>query len=111
EEQLGSVGSMLPDLLQLTTACEPRPVRLDHKKADATVAISGVGPGSDENQVGVEAVSDERLGTVDDVLVAVSDGGCGEGGDIRPGAGFRYRQREDRPPAVNARQPTLRLLR
>jgi hypothetical protein len=61
---------------ELATALEAGSGPLDDEQAEPLVLVlAGADDGDDE--VGVEAVGDEGLGTVDDVVVAVADRWCG----------------------------------
>ena len=72
-------------------ACAPgeaRRVFLHHDQADALLAGRGFGLHGQHDQIGKDAVGDEGLLTVDDVVVAVPDGLGADGGQVRSGAGF-----------------------
>jgi hypothetical protein len=63
------------------------PILLDREGAEAAPFLALVLGSEDHVHVGDAAVGDETLGAVEDVVVAVSDRGSGDVGDV--GAGFR----------------------
>lgn len=71
EEQLGGVLGLHPDLLQALALAEARRTRLDHEQAYALGASLRIGLRHHDHQVGEEAVGDEGLRAIDDVLVAI----------------------------------------
>ena len=70
-----------------------------------------VGLDRHHHQVGVDPVGDERLGPVEDVLVAVPDGGGGDGGQVGAGPGLGHGDGQDLLAPGDARQPPAALLR
>ena len=74
------------------------------------VPLGWIGLGSDDHEIGVDAVGDERLGSVEHVLVAVTDGGGGDAGQVGAGAGLGHRDRGDQLTRSDTRQPARRLL-
>ena len=75
EEQLGGVGLVLADLVQLAAPLEARHAGLDGEQGDAPgPLLRGRARGHDD-QVGGVAVGDERLGPVEDPVVAVAHRG------------------------------------
>ena len=75
EEELGGVLRVQADLLEVATALEAVHAAFEHEQAHARVPLRRVGLDRGDHEVGVDAVGDERLGAVDDVVVAVADGG------------------------------------
>ena len=65
-----------------------------------------IGLGDDDDQVAVDAVRDERLRPVQDVLVAVADRGGGDPGQVGTGAGFGHRDRRDQRAGGDPGQPS-----
>ena len=65
---------------------------------------------ADDDEVGVDAVRDERLGAVDDVLVAVAHGGGGDPGEVGSCAGFGHRDGGDQFARGDAGHPAFGLL-
>jgi len=110
EEELGGVGGMLADLVELAAAAEARAVGLDEDQAHRLGAgLGGIGLGDQDDQVAVQAVADEGLAAVDDVLVAVTDRGGADVLQVAAGARLGHRDGEDGLAGGAARQP-LRLL-
>ena len=70
----------------------------------------GVGARHDDHQVGQDAVADERLGAVEDVVVALVDRGRADALQVAAGAGLGHRDRGDSLAADAAGQPALLLL-
>jgi hypothetical protein len=92
EEQLRGVLGLEADLVEVAAALEALHAALDHEQADALVAGVGVGAGHDDHEVGEDAVGDERLRAVEDVVVALVDG---RGADaLQVGAGARLGHRD-----------------
>jgi hypothetical protein len=74
------------------------------------MALASVGAHRGDEEVGVDAVGDERLRAVHDVVAVLADGGRRDPGQIGTGARLGHRDRRDQLPAREARQPTLLLL-
>ena len=110
EEELRRVLRVHADLLEVAAALEARRVALDDEHADALVALRRVGLDRGHEQVAVDAVRDERLRAVDDVVVAVADRLRLDAGEVGPGAGLGHRDRGDERAVGDARQPALLLL-
>ena len=96
EEQLGGVLPVLADLVQHAAAREPlAALGLDDDQRDAGRGVVRIGLGHDDHELGEQAVGDERLGAVDDVLVAVADRLGLDVLQIRAGAGLGHRDGAD----------------
>ena len=95
EEQLGGVLAVEADLLEVAATFEAGHAALDDEQRHPAVALRRVGLGGDDHQVGVDAVGDERLRPVQDVLVAVADRGGGDAGEVGAGAGLGHRDGGD----------------
>ena len=110
EEQLGGVLRVHPELVEVAAALEAVHAALDHDQRDAAVAFGRVGLDRRDHEVGVDAVRDEGLGAVDDVVAVVAARGRGHRREVRPDAGLGHRERRDQRPVGDARQPALPLL-
>src|SRR5450759_5402855 len=95
EEQLRSVGRVLPDLLQLAAFLDSGPVRLAPDQRHALGAGGGVGLGHDHDQIAIEAVADEGLAAADHVLIALLHRAGADRFQVRAGAGFAHGNSED----------------
>ncbi len=74
------------------------------------LCLSGACPGSDDEEVAVASVGDERLRTVDDVVVAVADRGGTNAGEVTARAGFGHRDTQHGVAADDPGQPPCLLL-
>ena len=74
------------------------------------MALGGVGLDRGDHQIGVDPVGDEGLRAVDDVVVAVPDGGGGHRRQVRPDAGLGHADRGDQLAGDDSGQPALLLL-
>ncbi len=72
--------------------------------------MSGVGLGHHDDQVGVNAVGDERLGAVEDVVVPILDRLGLDALQVAAGARLRHRDRGDQLTRAELGQPALLLL-
>ncbi len=109
EGQLGRVLGVLAELVQFAAPLEALHPALGHQQADAAVALAGVGLGGHDHEVGVDAVRDEGLGTVEHVVVAVADRGGAHPRQVRADPRLGHRQRGDQLAADDPRQPALAL--
>jgi hypothetical protein len=98
------------DLVEVAPAFEAVHPPLEDQQRQPGVTFGGVGLGRDDHQVGVDPVGDERLGTVDDVLVAVADRRGGDAGEVGAGAGLGHRYGGDELARGDAGHPALGLL-
>src|SRR5215475_6144402 len=66
---------------------------LDHQQADPLMAAARIGPGGDDHQVAQLPVGNEGLAAVEQVVIAVADGGGADPLEVaaRPGLGHRDR--------------------
>ncbi len=110
EEELGRVGLVHADLVELASVDEALHAALDHEQRDALGALGRVGPGGHDDEVGLVAVGDEGLGAVEDPGVTVADGGRLEGGEVGAAGGLGHRDGADELAARHAGQPALLLL-
>ena len=111
EEELGGVGLVLADLVELASAAEALHAGLDPEQRDAASALGlRVGAGSHHHQVGGVPVGDEGLGSVEDPVVAVAYGGGLQRREV--GATGRLGHADGREDLAGheARQPALALL-
>ncbi|MCY1231630.1 hypothetical protein D9M72_440860 [compost metagenome] len=109
EEQLGRVLGAHADLVELAAAAKAGAVRLDHDQAHALGAGGRVGLAHHDHEVAEEAVADEGLAAVDEVVVAVAHGGGAQRFHVRAAARFGDGHRQDLLAAADARQPLLLL--
>jgi hypothetical protein len=107
EEQLGGVLSRQPDLLHVAPPREARHVTLDDEQADALRPAAGSGLDDDDDQVGVDAVGDERLGAVEHPAVAVLARGGLDPLQVAAGARLGSRDGGDQLTAAEPGQPAL----
>ena len=109
EEQFGSVLGVHPDLVEVAAALEPRRVALDDQQGHAPMTLRRVRLHGGDHQVGVDPVGDERLRAVDEVVVAVTDGGGRHRRQIGTDARLRHRHGGDQLAGADAREPSLLL--
>ena len=83
---------------------------LDDEQRDPLVAGLGVGPGDHDHQVGQDAVGDEGLLAVEDVVVAGVDGGGADALQVGAGPGLGHRDRRDELAGAQPGQPARLLL-
>src|SRR5215217_4701447 len=62
-----------PQLVEVVSADQPRRVALDYERADAEVAVRGLGRGVDQEAVGDRTVGHVALGAGEQVAVAVAN--------------------------------------
>ena len=108
--ELGGVLGVQPDLVEVATALEALHAALDDQQADALVAGLGVGARDHDDQVCVDAVADEGLGPVQQVVVALVDGGGAHALQVAARAGLGHRDRGDRLAGHAPGQPAPLLL-
>jgi hypothetical protein len=111
EEHLRRVPAVLADLVEHAAhAVAGKALRLDHDDRDALGTLGRIGLRDEANQPGVQAVRDERLRTIQHVVVAVADGAALDGLQVGTCARLGHRDRADQLAARHARQP-VELLR
>ena len=110
EEQLGGVLGVHPDLVEVASAREPVHPALDDQQRHAPVALGRIRLDRGDHEVGVDAVGDERLGAVDDVVVPVADRARPHPGQVGADLGLGHRHRGDQRSVGHPRQPALLLL-
>ena len=111
EKQLGGVGRIHAELFQLAPAAEAlRVVGLDHKKRGALRAGFRISFCDNDDQVGVLAIGDECLRTVEHIAVARFLGGRAHALQIGAGARLGHRDRANEFAGGKFRQPPFLLL-
>ena len=110
EEQLGSVGARLADLLEVSSTFEPGHSPFDDQERHSGVALCGIGLGGHDHQVAVDAVGDERLRPVQDVSVAVTSRGGGDAREVTARTWLGHGDRGDESSVGDSGQPALLLL-
>jgi hypothetical protein len=76
EEHLRRICRALSQLGQIAAAFESWIVGFDHHQADALGAEGRIGLGDHHHQIAILPIADIGFGAIDDVVVAVSHGGC-----------------------------------
>ncbi len=94
EHELGRVARPPAHLLELLRDREARRPALDDQERDPTVTLAA-GAHRHRHQVRSRPRGDERLGSIDDVGVAVQPGARSERGHVAPAAGLGDRQCRD----------------
>ncbi len=110
EGQFGGVLGVQADLVEVAAALEALHAALDDQQREALRALVGVGARHDDHQVGVDAVGDEGLGPVEDVVVALFDRPGLDALQVAAGAGLGHRDRGDELAGAELGQPALLLL-
>ncbi len=110
EAEFGRVLGLHADLVEIAATLEAGHVTLDAEQAEALGALLGIGAGHDEDQVGVDAVGDERLRAVEHPVVTVADGAGLDALQVAAGAGLGHRDGGDELAGAEAGQPALLLL-
>ncbi|MNQ68988.1 hypothetical protein D3C85_835640 [compost metagenome] len=109
EEQFGGVGRGLAHLVELAAAAKACAVGLDHDQAHALGAGGRIGLAHQQHHVAAQAVADEDLAAVDDVVVAVAHGGGADRLHVGAAARLGDAHRQDLLAAADAGQPLLLL--
>ena len=109
EDQLAGVGAAHAELVQLLRGAKPVHAALDQERRDAARAGRGIGLGVDHQHLGVGAVGDPHLGSVQDVAVALLLGAGPHADHVRAGAGLAHGQRAHVLAADQLRQIALLL--
>ena len=110
EEQLGGVLRVQADLLEVAAPLEAVHAPLEHEQRHALVPLARVGLDRGDDEVGVDAVGDEGLRAVDDVVVAVADGRGRHRGEVGADARLGHGDGGDQLARRDARQPAGLLL-
>ena len=110
ERQLSGVLRVQADLVEVTSAFEARHPPLHGQQGKSLRALIRVGLGHHDYQVGVDAVGDERLGPIEDVVIAISDCARLDALKVAAGAGFGHGDSRDHLAGGELRQPALLLL-
>ncbi len=109
--QLARVLCVLADLVQRLPAREAvEPLGLHHQQREAARARVSVRAHDEAEEARVQAVRDERLGAVDDVVVAVAHGRGRDAAQVRSGSGLGHGDRADELAAHERRHPGGALL-
>lgn len=104
EHQLAGVLRVQADLLQVPATGEAGGIGRGDQQRQPLVWVVG-GAGRDDEQVAVLSVGDERLRSVDDIVVAVEHRRRADAGQVAARSGFGHRDTEDRLTADDAGQP------
>ena len=88
EEHLGGILCFQAQFFKVAAALEAFAGGLDDDEGHAFGASGGVGFAGEDDDVAKLAVGDVYLLAVDDVVVAVTDGGGADGFEVGAGAGF-----------------------
>ena len=102
--------ALSPIFSRLRPRSKPVHAALDDEQADALVAGLGVGPRDHDHEVGEDPVADEGLGAVEDVVVALVDGGGADALQVAARTGLGHRDRGDDLAGDAAGEPALLLL-
>ncbi len=111
EGQLRGVLGVLADLLEVAAALEALHAALEDEQRDPAVALGRVRLHGRDHEVRVDAVGDEGLGAVDDVVAVLAAGGRGHPREVRADARLGHRDRGDQLAGDDAWKPALALLR
>jgi hypothetical protein len=95
EEQLGGVLGVHADLVEVAPPLEALHAALEDQQRHPGVLQRRIGLHRGDHEIGVDAVGDDRLGTVDDVVVAVADRRGGHRGKVGADARLGHRDRGD----------------
>ena len=95
EDQLGGVGAAHAHLVELGTGGEAGETALDQEGGDAPGAGVWICAGIDHKDVGVGAVGDPELGSVEDIAVASPLGAQAHGDDVRARSRLAHGQGAD----------------
>ena len=112
EGQLGGVLHLAAHLVQFAAAGEAGHAVLDDEQRQPLAPVVGIRrrAGNHDHQVGLHAAGDERLGAVDDPVVAVAHRGGAHAREVRSGAGLGHRDRGEQLARRQAREPAVALL-
>ncbi|SIC72411.1 Uncharacterised protein [Mycobacteroides abscessus subsp. abscessus] len=110
EIELGGVLSALTDLVQHPTPPKARSIAFDQNQRDSVRSGSRVGLGDDDDQVGLSAIGDECLGTVDNVFVSNAQCLGRNRLEIGARAWLRHRNRANHLTSCQSGQKTFLLL-
>ena len=62
---------MQSDFFEIATAFESRSVALDDDQAHSLVSLFGICLDCDDYEIGINAIGDERLRSIDDIIIPV----------------------------------------
>ena len=112
EEQLRRIRLILPDLVEVAPALEAVSIRLDqHDRYTLPLGLDlGVGLDADQDEVGVLAIGDIRLRTIDDVVVAILFRGGAHALQVGTRLRLGHRDRGDNLARNQLGKPVLLLL-
>ena len=101
---------MQAELLEVAAPLEAIEAPLHDDDAHAGVALARVCLDSEDHEIGVDAIGDEGLRPVDDIVVTVSDRARRHRGEVGTDAGLGHADGSDELTAGDAWQPALLLL-
>ena len=110
ERELGGVLGVHADLVEVAAALEAGHPPLHHQQADPLMPGGRIGPGGDDHQVAHLPVGDEGLAAVEQVVIAVADGGGADPLQVAARPGLGHGDRGDELAGAVPRQPPLALL-
>ena len=110
KEKFGGVLSHQADLFELAAFAEPRCALFHHDQRHALGAQIGRGLADHDHDLGIDAVGDEGLGAVDDVVVAFALGGGAHGFEVAARAGLGHGDGADHFTGGHLGQPAVALL-
>ena len=111
EEQLRGVLRVQPDLVEVAAPLEARHAALDDEQADSPGSRRGIGLGRHDHEIREDPVADEGLRPVEDVVLAVADGGGRHALQVTARPRLGHRDRGDELPGAEPGQPPPLLLR
>ena len=110
EDQLGCVGGVHAELVELARDREPRGIGVHQEQREALVSGFTIAPGDQDAEVRAGPVRDEGLLSVDDPTFARATSRGLDAGDIRPGVGFADAETGDLLSADSRDEVSLLLL-
>ena len=111
EEQFRGIVRLQPDLVEIAAAFETfLPVSLHDEERSAFCALRRVGLGHDDDKIGKLAIGDERLRSIDDVVIAILLRAGLDTLKVGTCAGLGHGNGADQLAGRHFRQPSLLLL-
>ena len=108
EEQLSGVLCVETHLVEVAASFEPIHTVFDDEEREATVRIFRCAH-DDNDEVCIDAAGDERLGTIDHIVIPLETRRCCYSGQIGPGPRFGHGERRHEITAREAGNPPLLL--